>query len=269
MQPDFALNDACEAIWETASFAPLRIEGEEVNRVAAKLGRRATAIGRACNCKTWPPSRPSTVKATDLALLLNPTWYLANNPDVADAGIDAAVHYVTWGRQEGRLPCQEFDLIGALGLMDPNTVTFTMADVVAAGIDPVAHFCDMGWRERRRPNPFFDTGWYLDTHDVPSGMNPLLHYILLGESDGLPPSPHFDPAWYRDRYAIGATCSPLAHYLKVRRSQRVSPLPTFDVTTYIRVHAATLRPDRDPYTHFLLVGRIAQALTHQAGGLAA
>jgi hypothetical protein len=267
--PDFTLDETCEAIWECAGCAPLRIEGKELDRTIAKLHRRAMLLGRTGDRKTQRRLRQKRMHTTDLTRLLNPAWYCANNPDVADAGVDAVVHYITWGRQEGRLPCNEADLVRALGLVDPGTVAFTMADVIVAGNDPATHFCSIGWRERRRPNPYFDTGWYLDTHDVPVGMNPLLHYVLHGEPHGLPPSPHFDPAWYRERYAIGPTSSPLAHYLKNRRSQRVSPLPTFDVATYIKMHAATLRPDRDPYAHFLVIGRFAQVGTDQADRLAA
>ncbi|MCA8901943.1 MAG: hypothetical protein KDA53_11915 [Hyphomonas sp.] len=36
-------------------------------------------------------------------------WYLANNPDVAASGIDAAEHYMTFGIFEGRLPHPMFD----------------------------------------------------------------------------------------------------------------------------------------------------------------
>ena len=132
----------------------------------------------------------------------------------------------------------------------------------------MAHFCTIGWRERRRSNPYFDTGWYLDTHDVPAGMNPLLHYVLLGEVRGLPPSRHFDPAWYRQRYPVGSTDSPLAH-LKHRRTQLFSPLPAFDVAAYIQTHATKLRPDRDPYAYFLAIGRFVQTRTDQTGRFAA
>ena len=266
MHPNFSLDVACEAMWETAACAPLRIEGVEFDRVASRLRKRARLLGQRNDRKY---SRPRTVKATDPMRLLDPIWYLANNDDVADAGVDAARHYLTWGRQEGRLPCPEIDLVRMLGLVDPGTVAFTMADVVVAGIDPVAHFCNIGWRERRRPNPYFDTAWYLDTHDVPAGMNPLLHYVLLGEPEGLPPSPHFDPAWYRQRYSIGPTVSPLAHYLTRRRSQRFSPLPAFDVTGYVQTHSATLRRNRDPYAHFLIAGQFAQIRREQAGRFAA
>jgi hypothetical protein len=154
-------------------------------------------------------------------------------------------------------------------LIDPGTLIFNMEDVVTAGIDPVEHFCEFGWREGRRPNGYFDTRWYLATHDVPAGMNPLLHYVLLGETQDLSPSRHFDPSWYRRRYALADSVSPLAHYLAHRRSQLFSPLPSFDVTAYTRAHAKTLRPNRDPYAHFLAFGQIAAADTTQTARLAA
>jgi hypothetical protein len=269
MHPNFALDEACEAMWEAAGCAPLRIAGEQFDRVVADLRNRAALPGQASAHKLRRRSGSRSEKATDPGRLLNPIWYLANNPDVAAAGVDAAVHYVNWGRQEGRLPCNEIDLVRALGLVDHNTRVFTMADVIDAGVDPVAHFCTIGWRERRRPNPYFDTGWYLDTNDVPADMNPLLHYVLLGEARGLRPSRHFDPAWYRQRYAIGRTDSPLAHYLKHRRTRHFSPIPTFDVAAYVQAHATTLRPYRDPYAHFRAIGRSIPTRNDQVRDIAA
>jgi chromosome segregation ATPase len=36
--------------------------------------------------------------------LLNPSWYLTNNPDVAAAGVDPVQHYLLYGAAEGRQP---------------------------------------------------------------------------------------------------------------------------------------------------------------------
>jgi hypothetical protein len=223
--PNFALSERREAIWEAAGCAPLRLE------------------------------RPDgAVIVCDMADLVDPAWYLAANPDVAAAGVDAVGHYVRWGRQEGRLPREAVSLIRSLGLIDPGTVVFTMADVVDAGLDPVEHFCELGWREARRPNPYFDTGWYRNQYNVPVGINPLLHYVVLGETRGLRPSRHFDPAWYRECYGIDATVSALAHYLVHRRTQEFSPLPTFDVGHYVRTQKSGLRRDGDAYLHALVMG---------------
>jgi len=270
MHADFGGGTYCEAFWEAVACAPLRIVGKEVDRVAARLRKRARALGQPCAAKPRRRSVAGGAATTaDLAQALDADWYLANNPDVAAAGLDAHTHYAKWGRPEGRLPCDEIDLVRALGLVDSGTAVFTMDDVLTAHLDPVVHFCTHGWRERRRPNPYFDTAWYADSHDVPPGMNPLAHYVLTGERLGHRPSEHFDPAWYAQRYALGASMSALAHYLKHRRKQRVSPLPSFDVAAYRRAHAATMRPGRDPYAHFLAVGQFATAGAEQVASMAA
>jgi hypothetical protein len=270
LHADFSGGAYCKAVWEASACAPLRIEGPAVHRVLTRLRRRARELGftkRIPNCRSSPGPR---VKLTsDLAELIRPAWYLAANQDVAAAGADATTHYTNHGRFEGRRPCPEVDLFRALGLIDPGSFIFTMPDVVTAGVDPVEHFAAIGWTERRIPNPYFDTGWYLDTHDVPAGMNPLLHYLLFGENQGLPPSRHFDPAWYRKRYGIKPTASPLAHYLMHRRTQRVSPHPFFDVVAYRRAHASTMRPGRDPYAHFLAVTQVKTEDEDQATAVAA
>jgi hypothetical protein len=159
----------------------------------------------------------------DLTDLLQSDWYLANNTDVAAAGVDARVHYASTGRAEGRLPCPETDLISGLGPIDPATVTCTMPDVVGAGADLAQHVCQHGWRERRRPNAYFD------------------------------------PAWYRQNYGLGASVCALAHDLRHRRSQKISPLPSFYVASYVQAYAQTLPLQRDPYARFLAIGRFAAA----------
>ncbi len=248
LHPDFSPEAASEAWWEAAGRAPLRIDGTQVSRVRQRLHRRAKTLGYTGS--TRHPAMRAVRPRTSLAELLQPAWYLATYQDVAASGMDAAAHYAEKGRNEGRLPCPDDDLLRGLGLLDPLTVAITMADVVAARIDPASHFCRFGWRERRRPNPYFDTDWYADTYDVPPQKNPLLHYLLRGEPHGLQPSPYFDPQWYRRAQKLSASQSPLAHYLMHRRRRRVSPLESFDVAAYCRAHA--VRADRDPFAHCLV-----------------
>jgi len=152
LHPEWSPAERCEAIGEAAACAPLRIEGEAFARADAALRRRAVALG-------YPPSEPAprpaapAARSIDLTDLLQPDWYLANNPDVAAAGIDARAHYAAAGHREGRMPCPEADLISGLGLIDPATIIRTMPDVVVAGADLPGHFCQYGWREGRRPTP--------------------------------------------------------------------------------------------------------------------
>jgi hypothetical protein len=248
-RPDFAPDALCEAIWDSAGFAKLRVEGPAVRQVDARLRRRAAKLGHRPAPKSLGISVQPRQRVTDLGSLLRPSWYLSAYPDVAAAGLEPHLHYDSRGWREGRLPCPAVDLIRALGLIDPLTVAITMPDVVAAGVDPVEHFLSCGWRELRRPNAYFDTGWYLDTYQVPPGENPLLHYVLTGERLGLAPSRHLDANWYRKRHGLKPRQLALAHYLKHRRGQLVSPLPSFDAIAYTYAHG--LPPGRDPYAHAL------------------
>ena len=67
-------------------------------------------------------------------------YYLAHNPDVAAAHLDALVHYETYGWKEGRNPSATFDTRGYLA---------ANADVAAAHIDPLEHYVKWGQAEGR------------------------------------------------------------------------------------------------------------------------
>ena len=141
--------------------------------------------------------------------LFRPSWYLEQNPDVAQAGIDPLLHYILHGSVEGRSPHPLFDpqfymaqipeaertavtLLAhyisagaALGL-DPHPLFDTKfylrsnPDVAAAGMNPLFHYMEYGWREGRDPNPLFSTSFYLERHPdiTASGVNPLVHYLM-------------------------------------------------------------------------------------------
>jgi hypothetical protein len=104
-------------------------------------------------------------------------YYLANNLDVAAAGVDPLVHFETFGWHEGRNPNAFFDTAGYLA---------HNADVAAAGVDPLEHYEAFGWREGRDPSASFDTQAYLAANpDVAAAhVNPLDHYLLFGVHEG-------------------------------------------------------------------------------------
>ena len=67
--------------------------------------------------------------------LFDPAWYLARNPDVAEAGVDPLHHYVVAGAREGRGPGPLFDPLWYLG---------EHPDAVAPGADPLLHYLRVG-----------------------------------------------------------------------------------------------------------------------------
>lgn len=67
-------------------------------------------------------------------------YYLENNPDVRQAGLDPESHYYEFGEQEGRMPNAYFD---------PDFYLRINADVRNASISPFAHYRDHGLDEGR------------------------------------------------------------------------------------------------------------------------
>src|ERR1044071_3619570 len=71
-------------------------------------------------------------------------WYLEKNPDVAQAGIDPARHYLIQGGFEGRRPGPNFDSRWYLDAYE---------DVRNSGWNPLVHFLRYGQKEERKPKP--------------------------------------------------------------------------------------------------------------------
>ena len=73
--------------------------------------------------------------------LFDAEWYLANNPDVAAAKVDPALHYLSHGAKEGRAPGPHFDGKGYLQMH---------RDAAAQGTNPLLHYLEYGLHEGRR-----------------------------------------------------------------------------------------------------------------------
>jgi hypothetical protein len=72
--------------------------------------------------------------------LFSESFYLRQNPDVAVAGVDPVIHYLTHGSAEGRNPSDWFDKAYYLE---------TNADVARAGLNPLVHYMRYGRQEGR------------------------------------------------------------------------------------------------------------------------
>ncbi len=141
--------------------------------------------------------------------LFDPAYYLAQNPDVAAAGVAPQLPYLASGWNEGRAPTAWFDT-GYYLKQNP--------DVAAAGADPLLHFEAHGWREGRQPSLVFDDAKYLAANpDVAAaGAGPLQHFMAHGRAEGrasfltggaAAADPLVDTAYY-DRQ-LGATLIPV------------------------------------------------------------
>ncbi|MBL3589735.1 MAG: hypothetical protein JMN24_08070 [gamma proteobacterium endosymbiont of Lamellibrachia anaximandri] len=75
--------------------------------------------------------------------LFDESWYLAEYPDVAEAGVDPIQHYLRYGASEGRNPSPKFDTTFYLT---------TNPDIAQAEINPLIHYLRYGKEEGRLPS---------------------------------------------------------------------------------------------------------------------
>jgi glycosyltransferase involved in cell wall biosynthesis len=146
--------------------------------------------------------------------------YAARYPDVRGAGISPRMHYVKFGRAEGRDPRPQAEngrpvatpaptpppsaeqtspqpsrkLTKELRAtleeeFDRDHYLAAYPDVAEAGVDPLEHYFNAGWREGRDPSTDFSTSYYLSANpDVAAAdVNPFAHYVLAGKGEGRPP----------------------------------------------------------------------------------
>ena len=158
--------DDLRAGFETASAIfdlPMRESAREVHRVrseaAAELARAEDIMDRGKRKSrdsirmgsrfVWKPrskvasSRRPSAKELDAirnSLFFNSEHYLAKNPDVRAAGLDAALHYLVHGGREGRDPGPFFSTRAYLA---------RYPDVAEAEVNALLHYETQGRRQNR------------------------------------------------------------------------------------------------------------------------
>jgi len=140
-------------------------------------------------------------------------WYLQKNIDIANAGVDPAIHYLQYGIAEGRAPSETFlkdepvtpidyrlALLEDSEWFDADWYLKQYPDVASAGSNAAEHYLQFGAAEGRQPGPLFDEGYYLSqltgTIHQPSGF---LHYLTEGGKSGLKPIREWNnvPWWWQ------------------------------------------------------------------------
>jgi ELWxxDGT repeat protein len=181
--------------------------------------------------------------------LFDEAWYLAQNPDIANAvknGILASgfAHFQASGETEGRAPSAFFN---------PRYYLSTNPDVAAALnagklTSAFQHFRVAGQFEKRNPSPFFDTAYYLaQNSDVAAAVNAgtltaFQHFLYTGQFEKRNTTAYFDQASYlsanRDvRVAVtaGTLTSATGHFITTGQKENrvyVAASP-FSETAYL------------------------------------
>ena len=95
--------------------------------------------------------------------------YLRSNPDVARSGCNPLLHYLRYGKAEGRTATRigqhagrdaDRQLVEEL-LFDADFYRAEYPHVVLSDLEPIDEFMAGGWRGGDgAPSPRFETGWY-------------------------------------------------------------------------------------------------------------
>lgn len=205
--------------------------------------------GRLRSTVPMPPLRSlgrSERKDIENSKLFDPQWYLAQNPDVAQHGIDPLVHYLRNGFAEDRDPHPYFNAAWYRALYGDRL----------EGLPPLVHYLRNGKSRFMSPHPLFDAGFYLQRNDdvAQRGVDPLDHFIASGEEERR--NPH--PLVWLDRLAeqsgLDSEAKPFAAYLSDPRHALASPHPLFDPEFYFQDNPDLLRQGVCPLMHYCAIG---------------
>jgi hypothetical protein len=192
----------------------------------------------------------------DGSALFDTLFYVSNNHDVYQAGVNPLDHYNASGWREGRDPNQHFDTSGYLAVN---------RDVAAAGINPLDHYHNVGWREGRDPSATFDTTLYLiNNSDVAAaGVDPLAHYLQYGQLEGRMAyaavgsiTSGFDAQYYlfHNPDVAAAGVDPLWHFNTVGWREHRDPNAYFSVNGYLDHYADVAAAGINPLWHYAQSG---------------
>lgn len=225
------------------------------------------------------------------------SFYLERSPDVVAAGVNPFLHYLQWGRLEGRAarpgevstaaphPEPDPDLRILRSHFDVDHYLQQNPRVGVCHLDPVMHFSAFGWKEGYDPTPHFSTRHYLARNaDVrESGINPFLHYLKWGRREGRSGHPDearrryrrsatlryrkeletiFDPEFYRTQVTDlrHNDAEPLLHYTSFGWLQDFDPAPGFSTAFYRATHKGVPLEGGNPLADYLLRGQAEGAI---------
>ncbi|MGD1862222.1 MAG: hypothetical protein ACFB0E_19920 [Leptolyngbyaceae cyanobacterium] len=225
---------------------------------------------------TTVPNSDVTINGLQLNLLFDETFYLAANPDVAQAvaagglasGFD---HFRQFGLQEGRNPSMLFDEAFYLS-QNPDVAAAVAANGISSGL---SHYVSFGAAEGRDPSDFFDESDYLlNNSDVQAAVDAgaftsgFDHYLEFGSAEGrLPSLLMFQENFYLEENVdvaaaveAGGFSSGFEHYVRFGQREGRDPSQLFDESAYLGSNldvaiAVEIGSFSSGFEHFMKFGR--------------
>lgn len=212
-------------------------------------------------------------------------WYLDKNVDVKKDGINPFVHYINYGKKEGRLP-KSPDSPSGQANVDDDYRTIESSNLFDkkwylekylnnSNEDPIKHYLTEGWKQNYNPSPDFDTKWYLERYsDVKKdGINPFVHYIKFGMKEKRLAKPSFDSnnksayqvilesglfdsEWFAKYYSLeGTNVNLIKYYIDYCEVYGLNPSQDFDSMWYLDKYDDVKKNGINPFVHYILYGK--------------
>ncbi len=215
--------------------------------------------------KTMPEEKIDPAK-----LLFDENFYLSSYPDIAEAGVDAFEHFMTFGFKEERRPNPYFDA---------HFYENKYAEELDGFENPFLHYAQIGHAKgfqafagdvakqiritNKKPESaqekfidendipaiiaksgLFDTEYYRRNYpDLENETDLIGHYVRHGESEGRKPNFYFDPEWYKNTFGpFDENTNLLHHYATKGEANQNRPSVLFDTGFYL---AKYLNNDED------------------------
>lgn len=111
--------------------------------------------------------------------LFNNAYYLAQNGDVAEAGVNAFIHYILHGHAQNRKPNKWFG----------DAWYHARNRTASRGLAGLVDYAERVQRQSPQPHPLFDPAFYLQIYqDVAvAGVDPYQHFVAYGAAEGRTP----------------------------------------------------------------------------------
>ncbi len=202
-----------------------------LHRLQSVSGRRTSRWRTLSQLGTWllpPTPRKLNYLRQYLALRGSGEFdvdaYLLGNHDVLTSGINPLMHYVEYGRREGRMVhVKVHQPDRAMASISPDSSLQARDEPMPTHDDVVAdsaQHSESAWLSENQRDllaAHFDADYYLATYPdiTAAGVDPLDHYSAVGWREGRDPSPRFSSSYYLDAYpdVREAGMQPLLHYV--------------------------------------------------------
>ena len=204
--------------------------------------------------------------------------YLKKYPDVKSHNFNPLVHYLKFGKSEGRSDLcdknvKEFNLVKNSNLFNLNYYNSKNNLHFGSERRALFHYLSLGYKKGFNPSDKFNGNVYVKKYPeiLTEGWNPLVHYLKFGKNEGkndlcdknikefnlVKNSGYFNYNYYKNESKLTFDSERLAllHYLEVGYKQNFNPSEKFAGDSYFNFNPDVKKHGWNPLVHYLKFGK--------------